>query len=277
MQSSDETPTQSPAEPAPQSWDEPPTQKWSDASPDNQSELPTQRWADASPESLAEPAAPQSWSDASTESLAEPATPQSWTDASTESPAEPAAPQSWSDASDDSEDEDSEDDELASSQPSRSGVFIHKGMLIAAAAVVVLAAVLVALLLFVNRPIDPPTDWIASSPPSSQGTVLYYLHWTNQNGALKGQLQLAVNSNGATQSVTAPTTGLYSRDNHIIFVVVTISGQAPVTLSGNINDNNDTLTLNQAGATDKTGQIVFHTGSANDYKQATNKLNTTKK
>jgi hypothetical protein len=160
-------------------------------------------------------------------------------------------------------------------QPSRSGVFIHRGILIAATCALVVAVVLVALLVFVNRPKDPPTDWIASyTPPagtSSAKKILYYLHWTNQNGELKGQLQLAANVNGSLQSLTALATGLYNRDNHIIYVVVTINGQAD-TLMGKINDNNDTLTLNPAGATGQDSQIVFHIGSANDYKQATKKL-----
>ncbi len=161
------------------------------------------------------------------------------------------------------------------SQSSRSGVFIHKGILIAAASIVVVAVLLAALLVFVNRPKDPPADWIGSyTPPAgtgSTGKTLYYLHWTNQNGDLNGQLQLAANPNGTLQSLTAPTTGLYNRDNHIIYVIVTINGQAS-TLTGKINDNNDTLTLNLVGATDQGGPLVFHTGSADDYKQATKKL-----
>jgi hypothetical protein len=161
------------------------------------------------------------------------------------------------------------------SQPARSGVFIRKGLLIGAAIAVVVVAVLVALLLFVNRPKDPPTDWIASyTPPagtSNTGKVLYYLHWTNQNGELKGQLQLAAKTNGTLQSLTAPATGLYNRDNHIIYVVIVINGQAD-TLTGKINDNDDTLTLNLAGATSQSNQFVFHIGSADDYKQATKNL-----
>lgn len=160
-------------------------------------------------------------------------------------------------------------------QPSRSGVFIHKGILITAACVLVAIVVLGALLVFVNRPKDPPTDWIASYIPpagtSSAKKILYYLHWTNQNGELKGQLQLAANVNGSLQSLTALATGLYNRDNHIIYVVVTINGQAD-TLTGKINDTNDTLTLIPVGATGQDSQIVFHIGSADDYKQATKKL-----
>ncbi len=175
------------------------------------------------------------------------------------------------------EDEDSEADrEVSSSQPSRSGVFISRGVLIAAAGVIVVAALLIALLVVVNRPKDPPTDWIASyTPPagsgSTTGKILYYLHWTNQNGELKGQLQLAAKANGSLQSLTAPATGLYNRDNHIIYVVVTVNGQAD-TLTGKINDTNDTLTLNSPGATSQSSQFVFHTGNANDYKQATKRL-----
>ena len=163
----------------------------------------------------------------------------------------------------------------SSSQPSRSGIFIQKGFLIAAACVVVVAALLVALMAFVNSPKDPPTDWIASyTPPASPGSpgkILYYLHWTNQNGELNGQMQLAANANGTPQSLTAPATGLYNRDNHIIYVVITINGQ-PGTLTGKINENNDTLTLNQVGAPNQNSQLVFHIGSENDYKQATKNL-----
>ncbi|WP_136625252.1 hypothetical protein [Dictyobacter kobayashii] len=143
-----------------------------------------------------------------------------------------------------------------------------------------LVALLAALLVFVNRPKDPPSDWISSfTPPagtSSASKILYYLHWTNENGELKGQLQLSAVANGAPQSLTAPATGLYNRDNHIIYVVITINGQAG-TLMGKINDANDTLTLNQVGATSQASQLVFHTGSANDYKQATQKLAPAKK
>jgi hypothetical protein len=160
-------------------------------------------------------------------------------------------------------------------QSSPAGVFIRKSALIAAACAVVVVALLVVLLVVVTRPKDPPTDWIASyTPPagaSSTGKVLYYLHWTNQNGALNGQMQFAAKANGAPQSLTAPATGLYNKDNHIIYVVITINGQ-PATLTGKINDNNDTLTLNEAGATSQSSQFVFHTGNANDYKQATQKL-----
>ena len=164
---------------------------------------------------------------------------------------------------------------LSPSLPSQSGVFIHKGFLIAATCAVVVVVLLAALLVFVNRPKDPPTDWIASyTPPagtSSARKILYYLHWTNQNGELNGQLQLAANVNGTLQSLTAVATGLYNRDNHIIYVVVTINGQAD-TLTGKINENNDTLTLNPVGVSGQSSQIVFHIGSANDYKQATKKL-----
>ena len=174
------------------------------------------------------------------------------------------------------EDEDLES-EQSLSQPARSGVFIHKGILIAAASVIVVAALLATLLVVVTRPKDPPTDWIASyTPPagsSTSGKVVYYLHWTNQNGELKGQMQLAAYSNGAPQSLTIPAVGLYNRDNHIIYVVVTIDGQAD-TLTGKINDANDTLNLNPAGVTSQTSQFVFHLGTADDFKQATKKLAT---
>jgi hypothetical protein len=291
------TPENNPWKPASSpesSSDELPTQVWSDTSAESQSELPTQVWSDTSAESQSE-SPTQVWSDTSTSDQVEPAT-QSWSDtsaASTDGQAEPAA-QSWSDTSTPSKDDeyegegdaedDDEDDEDEDAQAvrssSQSGVFIHKGILFAAAGVIVAAAIVVALLLFLNRPIDPPTEWFASITPPvtagapSTGTTLYYLHWTNKNGALTGQLQLAAN-NGTPQTLNAPTTGLYSRDNHVIFVVVTINGQA-VTLTGKINDSNDILTLNQPGAPDLTSQIVFHKGSADEYKQATNKLNAKK-
>jgi hypothetical protein len=274
--SSDEPPTQVWSDASSESQAEPPTQVWSDGSAENQAELPTQVWSDTSSDSQAEPAT-QSWSNTSTEGQAE-SDAQSWSNTST--PSKDAEDEDDED-DEDEDDEDAEGEEQSLRSPSQSGIFIHKGLLIAAAGVIVAAAVVVALLLFLNRPIDPPTDWIASiTPPAtasapSTGTVLYYLHWTNQNGVLKGQLQLAANSSGTPQSLTAPTTGLYSRDNHIIFVVVSINGQAD-TLTGKINDSNDTLTLNQPGATDQTSQIVFHKGTANDYKQATNKLNAKK-
>jgi hypothetical protein len=177
----------------------------------------------------------------------------------------------------DEDEEDEEDDQAVSSQPSRSGVFIRKGVLIAAACAVVVVALLATFLVVASRPKDPPTDWIASftPPPSSTSTspsrILYYLHWTNQNGELQGQLQLAAKVNGKLQSITAPATGLYNKDNHIIYVVVTVSGQAD-TLVGKINATNDTLTLNSPGATDQSTQFVFHTGTANDYKQDTKQL-----
>jgi hypothetical protein len=169
---------------------------------------------------------------------------------------------------DEDEGEDEDEDEPA-------GVFIRRGWLIAAACAVVAVALLATLLLVVNSPKDPPTDWIASYTPlagtSSTGKILYYLHWTNQQGDLKGQLQLAANANGTPQSLTAPAVGLYNRENHIIYVVITINGQAG-TLTGKINDANDTLTLNQVGATSQSSQLVFHMGSLDDYKQATKKL-----
>ncbi|MBV9712785.1 MAG: hypothetical protein JO011_17940, partial [Ktedonobacteraceae bacterium] len=71
-------------------------------------------------------------------------------------------------------------------------------------------------------------------------------------------------------------TGLYNRDNHIIYVVITINGQAD-TLTGKINDANDTLNLNPAGVTGQNSQFVFHIGNANDFKQATKKLGAGKK
>jgi hypothetical protein len=167
-----------------------------------------------------------------------------------------------------------EDDTLFSTQSSQAGIFIHKGILIGAASAVLVAVLAVALLVFINRPQDPPTDWISSfTPPASSGgsgKILYYLHWTNKNGALTGQLQLAANPNGTPQSLTAPATGLYDRDNHVIYVVVTINGQ-PDTLTGTIT-NNDTLTLNQVGMISQDSQLVFHTGSASDYQQATKQL-----
>ena len=172
---------------------------------------------------------------------------------------------------------DSELDEpvFSSLDPSPSGIFIRKSLLIAAACAVVLIALLAALLVFVNHPKDPPTDWIASyTPPagtSNTGKVLYYLHWTNQNGELKGQMQLAANANGTLQSLTVPATGLYNRDNHIIYVVIIVNGQAD-TLTGSINDNNDTLTLGLVGSTSQGNQFVFHIARASDYNQATKKL-----
>jgi hypothetical protein len=178
------------------------------------------------------------------------------------------------------EDED-EDLELEGASPARAGVFISRGVLIAAACAVVVVVLLATLLVVVTRPKDPPTDWIASYTPApaagttSSGKILYYLHWANQNGALQGQLQLATVANGTLQSATAPTTGLYSKDNHIIYVVVTLNGQAS-TLTGKINDASDTLTLNAPGATGADSGLVFHTGSANDYKQATKKLGSSK-
>lgn len=176
-------------------------------------------------------------------------------------------------ALDEDEDEDFEPD---GASPARPGVFISRGVLIAAGCAVVVLALLATLLVVVSRPKDPPTDWIASytsapSATSAGGKVLYYLHWTNQNGVLQGQLQLATFSNGTLQSATAPTTGLYSKDNHIIYVVVTLNGQAS-TLTGNINNAGDILTLNAPGAASPGSGLVFHTGSANDYKQETKKL-----
>ena len=182
-----------------------------------------------------------------------------------------------SDASSLDEDEDFEPLQPvpSTSQPSHSGVFIRKGILLAVASALVIAVLLVVLLMVINRPKDPPTDWIASyTPPagtSTTGKVLYYLHWTNQNGELKGQLHLAAIANGTPQSYIAPATGLYNRDNHIIYVVVTINGQAD-TLLGKINDANDTLNLNPAGVTSQTSQFVFHIGNANDFNVATKNL-----
>jgi hypothetical protein len=158
---------------------------------------------------------------------------------------------------------------------SQSGVFIRKGWLIGAISAVVVVALLATLLVFVTRPKDPPTDWIATyTPPAgstSSGKQLYYLHWTNNNGELTGQLQLAANSSGSLQSLTVPAAGLYNRDNHIIYVVITINGQAD-TFTGKINDANDTLNLNVAGATDQSSLLVFHIGSASDYQRATKNL-----
>jgi hypothetical protein len=233
---------------------------------------------DSSAESGSDEIPIESGDDSATQSQAESAT-LSGDDATTQTQAE-SPTQNWDDASASPEDQTfaSGQSVVPYSQPSQSGIFIHKGILIAAAGIVVVAAVLVGLLLFINRPKEPPTDWIASTGTSSTGgTILYYLHWTNQNGVLKGQLQLAANSNGTPQSVTDPTTGLYSNNNHVIYVIVTLNGQAPATLTGTINANNDTLTLNPAGATDQTNQIVFHVGSASAYKQATNKLNSSTK
>jgi hypothetical protein len=171
----------------------------------------------------------------------------------------------------------SEQSVSATPQSSRSGVFIHKGVLIAVVSAIVVVALLASLLVVVTRPKDPPTDWIASyTPPagtSSTGKVVYYLHWTNQNGELTGQMQLAAFADGAPQALTVPATGLYNRDNHIIYVVVTINGQAD-TLMGKINDTNDTLSLNPAGVTTQPSQFVFHIGTADDFKQATKKLAT---
>lgn len=172
------------------------------------------------------------------------------------------------------------------SEPARSGVFIHKGFLIAAACIVAAVLILVAVLVFVNNPKDPPTDWLASTNPASTTTspnrttstqkILYYLHWTNQNGDLKGQMQLAANTNGTPQSLTAPTIGLYNKNSHNIYVVITINGQ-PTTLTGKINDANDTLTLNQVNAPDQSDQLVFHMSNASEFKTATGKLNSPKK
>jgi hypothetical protein len=164
-------------------------------------------------------------------------------------------------------------------QPMQSGLFIHTKALIAAVCAIVVIALVVVVFLFVTRPKDPPTDWIASytapgSPSSSK--TLYYLHWTNENGNLTGQLQLAANPSGTPQSLTATATGLYNRDNHIIYVVVIVQGQ-PDTLTGKINDNNDTMTLTLAGATSTDGLLVFHLGNANDYKKATQQLGPKKK
>ncbi len=175
------------------------------------------------------------------------------------------------------QDEEDEDEDLEDEEETRSGVFIGRGLLIAIGCAVVIVALMATLLVVVTRPKDPPTDWIASyTPPATASTpaggkILYYLHWTNQNGSLKGQLQLATVSNGALQSATAATIGLYSKDNHVIYVVITLNGQAS-TLAGTINDNNDTLTLDSPGATTPGGGLIFHTGSANDYKLATKNL-----
>jgi len=174
-----------------------------------------------------------------------------------------------------------EDLELEGAAPARAGVFISRGVLIATVSAVVILALLATLLVVVTRPKDPPTDWIASYTPApaagttSSGKILYYLHWTNQNGALQGQLQLATVANGTLQSATAPTTGLYSKDNHIIYVVVTLNGQAS-TLTGKINDASDTLTLNAPGATGADSGLVFHIGSANDYTLAKKQLGSAK-
>ena len=174
------------------------------------------------------------------------------------------------------EDED-EDLDLEGTTPARTGVFISRGVLIAAACAVVVVALLATLLVVVTRPKDPPTDWIASYTPTptagvaTGGKIVYYLHWTNQNGELQGQLQLATVANGTLESATAATIGLYSKDNHIIYVVITLNGQAS-TLTGKINDASDTLTLNAPGATTPNSGLVFHIGSAGDYKQQTKQL-----
>ena len=172
-----------------------------------------------------------------------------------------------------------EDEDL---EPVKTGVFIRKEILIAAASAILLIALIAVLFLVISRPKDPPTDWIASYTPaagtSTTGKILYYLHWTDDNSELKGQLQLAANSNGTPQTLTAPATGVYDKDNHIIYIVFIING-GPATLTGKVNDNNDTLTLNQVGATTQEGLLTFHTGSAADYKKATDALgkNATKK
>jgi hypothetical protein len=182
-------------------------------------------------------------------------------------------------SSENDEGEVAEDDDDYDYERLQSGLFIRKGLLIAIVSAIAVVALLAVLLVLVTRPKDPPTDWIATyTPPAGSGStskVLYYLHWTNLNGELKGQMQLAAIANGAPQSLTVPATGLYNRDNHIIYVVVVINGQAD-TLTGKISDTNDTLSLNPAGVTGTTSQFVFHTGSSDDFKQATKKLSGTK-
>lgn len=178
-------------------------------------------------------------------------------------------------ADDEAIEDDVEDEEDTTTGQTGSGVFVRKGVLIGVISAVVLVALLGTLLFFVTRPKDPPTDWLTSvTPPAGSGSaskILYYLHWTNDNGELKGKLDLAAYANGGPQSVSDDATGLYSRDNHIIYVVIVDNGQ-PVTFTGKINDSNDTLTLSPAGATGQTTPLVFHTSSADNYKQETKKL-----
>jgi hypothetical protein len=270
---------------------EAPTQVGANASAPDEAEAPTQVGANTSAPDEAEAPAPDeaeapasNWAEAPISNWDDASTP-AWTDASPiDDPTaidDTVAATTADAATNATPDFNTAQGAPAPSQTSRAGIFIHKSILIAAAIVVVLAAILVALVLFLNRPIDPPTDWIASESSAATTTgasqqILYYLHWTNQDGKLTGQLQLAADTNGTPQSLTAPTTGLYNRDNHIIYVVVTISG-SPTTLTGKIDTSNNTLTLNPAGATDTSNQIVFHTGSANDYKLDTQKMDAPKK
>ncbi len=124
-----------------------------------------------------------------------------------------------------------------------------------------------------THPSGPPTNWLATETVGKQ-RIVYYLHWNDDNGVLRGSLESSLFVAGVMQNSSWSFVATYDSQTttlHITFDKVSAANLPYYSADAKING--DTLTIKRANNSDPGNDaLVFHPASAQDYTQAKNDL-----
>ncbi len=144
-----------------------------------------------------------------------------------------------------------------------------KTPLIIGAIALALVVVIVAVVIFATRPSGPPSSWVTTDTSAKSLGYLAadYIHWDNNNGDLKGTMEVfLVSKTGLTLDNSANFTGTYDSATNKVTLKVTQDGKTQ-TLVGTIKD--DTLQFNSIdGSPAPSTAPVYHPGNASDFDKA---------
>jgi hypothetical protein len=136
-----------------------------------------------------------------------------------------------------------------------------------------LLAILAALaLVLLTRPVGPPTSWMASMSVGKE-RVVYYLHWGEDGGTLRGEMQAVLYANQALQITTWPFHATYDSQNSLLHMTFENKNETvPVLSNTDAKIAGDTLTLKSTGGGGSNTALAFHPASVQDYEQAQHEL-----
>ncbi|GCE10463.1 hypothetical protein [Tengunoibacter tsumagoiensis] len=155
-------------------------------------------------------------------------------------------------------DEEYEDEEVDDEEPeSLKKYWVICGVL---AALLVVACIGIAAFVTHGFRPEPANGWITTTTNNnpSHPKIAIFIHWKNDNGKLKGELENGIKDEGISYSFN----GTYDYESHKVKLFLSVNGQ-PLTLNGTIKDN--TLTINDDSGTSGLQNLKLHSGSEDDY------------
>jgi hypothetical protein len=139
---------------------------------------------------------------------------------------------------------------------------------------IVLIVALAAFTVFqLTRPSGLPTSWLATQTVGSR-QIVYYLHWGDDNGILRGKMETVVPANGKLQTSSWSFIATYNDQNNMLHMTFEVSKSATIPMySADASITNDTLKILKTNNTNAASDSpAYHPASEQDYEQARQNL-----